>query len=69
MMTPDDGGFWASARARALLSGRPFVTPDLVKDVSMDVLRHRVIRSFEAEAESITSEEIIQRVCDAVEVP
>jgi len=58
-----------AARAHAFLRGRGFVTPEDVKAVGADVLRHRLILSFEAEAESVTAEEIIQRVFDAVEVP
>jgi MoxR-like ATPase len=45
------------------------VTPEDVKSVGADVLRHRVILSYEAEAENVTSEEIIQRIFDTVEVP
>jgi MoxR-like ATPase len=59
----------AAARAHAFLKGRGFVTPEDVKAIGPDVLRHRLILSFEAEAESVTSEEIVQRVFDAVEVP
>jgi MoxR-like ATPase len=58
----------AASRARALLYGRAFVTPDLVKDVSMDSLRHRVIRSFEAEAEEVSVEEIIESILNKVPV-
>jgi MoxR-like ATPase len=57
------------ARANAFVEGRGFVTPDDIKQVGMDVLRHRVILSFEAEAENITSEKIIQQLFDSVEVP
>jgi MoxR-like ATPase len=59
----------SAARAHAFLKGRGFVTPEDVKAIGADVLRHRLILSFEAEAESITSEEIIAKVFDAVEVP
>jgi len=59
----------AAARAHAFLRGRGFTTPEDVKAIGPDVLRHRLILSFEAEAESLTSDEIIQRVFDAVEVP
>jgi MoxR-like ATPase len=51
------------------LRGRGFVTPEDIKAIGADVLRHRLILSFEAEAESVTSDEVIQRVFDAVEVP
>ncbi len=57
------------ARANAFLSGRGYVTPEDVKLIGMDVLRHRVIISYEAEAEELTSEDIIQKVFDGIEVP
>ncbi len=59
----------AAARGHAFLQGRGFVTPEDIKAIGPDVLRHRLILSFEAEAESITSDQVIQRVFDAVEVP
>ena len=59
----------AAARGHAFLRGRGFVTPEDVKAVGHDVLRHRLILSFEAEAESVTADELVQRVFDAVEVP
>jgi MoxR-like ATPase len=58
-----------AARARAFLEGRAFVTPHDVKSVGMNVLRHRVITTYEAEAEGLTSENVIQRVFDTVPVP
>ncbi len=58
-----------AARAHAFLRGRGFVTPEDVKAIGYDVLRHRIIPSFEAEAEEITADEIVRRVFDAVEVP
>ncbi len=58
-----------AARARAFLESRAFVTPHDIKSVAMDVLRHRVITTYEAEAEGITSEQVIQRVLDTVPVP
>jgi MoxR-like ATPase len=58
-----------AARAHAFLQGRAYVTPQDIKTVAMDVLRHRVILTYEAEAEDITSEQIIGRVFDSVEVP
>jgi MoxR-like ATPase len=58
-----------AARARAFLDGRAFVTPNDVKRVGMDVLRHRVITTYEAEAEGVTSERVVERVFDAVRVP
>lgn len=59
----------AAAKAHAFLRGRGYVTPEDVKSIGMDVLRHRVILSYEAEAEETTSEQVIQRVLDQVEVP
>jgi MoxR-like ATPase len=58
-----------AARAHAFLRHRGFVTPEDVKAVAYDVLRHRVSLTYEAEAEELTPEKIIQRVFDRVEVP
>jgi MoxR-like ATPase len=58
-----------AARAHAFIRARGYVTPEDVKSVGPDVLRHRVILSFEAEAENVKPEEIVQRIFDAVEVP
>jgi MoxR-like ATPase len=57
------------ARAHAYLAGRGYVLPDDVKSIGPDVLRHRIITSFEAEAEEVTSDDIVERVFAAVEVP
>jgi len=57
------------SRAYAFLQGRAFVTPQDIKTVAPDVLRHRLILTYEAEAEDITTDEIIARIFDAVEVP
>ena len=57
------------AKAYAFLHGRGYVTPQDVKSIGMDVLRHRVIVSYEAEAEEITSETVIQKIFDQIEVP
>ena len=58
-----------AGRAHAFLEGRGFVTPKDIKSVGMDVLRHRVITTYEAEAEAITSEQVVQKVFDTVQVP
>jgi MoxR-like ATPase len=58
-----------AARARAFLEGRGYVTPHDIKSVAMDVLRHRVITTYEAEAEGLTSEHVIRKVLDTVPVP
>jgi MoxR-like ATPase len=57
------------ARAHAFIRGRGYVTPEDVKAIGMDVLRHRVITTYEAEAENITPEDIVQKIFDSVEVP
>jgi MoxR-like ATPase len=58
-----------AARAHAFLRHRGFVTPEDVKAVAFDVLRHRIALTYEAEAEELTTEKLIQRVFDRVEVP
>ena len=58
-----------AAKAHALLSGRAFATPDDVKAIALDVLRHRIITTFEAEADDVTSEAIVKHVLDQVKVP
>ncbi len=58
-----------AAKAIAFIQGRGYVTPQDVKTIGMDVLRHRVIVSYEAEAEEKTSEDIIQEIFDNIEVP
>lgn len=58
-----------AARAHAFLRGRGYVTPEDVKAIGMDVFRHRIIVTYEAEAEDLTSEDIVKRVFDGVEVP
>ena len=62
-------GLVLAAKAWAFLEGRGFVTPQDVKNIGMDVLRHRVIVSYEAEAEEVSSEDIISRIFDTVPVP
>ncbi|MGB8656356.1 MAG: MoxR family ATPase [Candidatus Zixiibacteriota bacterium] len=58
-----------AAKAHAFLKGRGYVTPEDIKAIGMDVLRHRVIVTYEAEAEEITSEDIVKKVFDHIEVP
>ena len=58
-----------AARAHAFLKGRGYVTPEDVKQLAPDILRHRVITTFEAEAQEVTSTQIVQRILDNVEVP
>ncbi len=58
-----------AAKAYAFIQGRGYVTPQDVKSIGMDVLRHRVIVSYEAEAEEKTSEDIVKKVFDEIQVP
>ncbi len=58
-----------ASRAHAFLRGRTYVTPDDVKAIAPDVLRHRVLTTYEAEAEQVTSDIIVKRVLDTVEAP
>jgi len=57
------------AKANALLNGRGYVIPDDVRDVGYDILRHRLILTYEAQAEDITPEDVIDKVFKGVEVP
>jgi MoxR-like ATPase len=58
-----------ASRAHAFLGGREFVSPHDVKSVAMDILRHRVIVSYEAEAEERTPEDLIQAILENMEIP
>ena len=58
-----------AARARAFLSHRGYVTPEDVKEVGPDVLRHRIVLTYEAEAERMTADQVVKRVFEVVEVP
>jgi MoxR-like ATPase len=58
-----------AARGHAFLRGRGYVTPDDVKQIAHDVLRHRIIITYEAEAEEVSSETVVQRILDQIEVP
>ncbi len=58
-----------AARANAFLVGRAYVTPQDVKDVALDILRHRVLLTYEAEAEETTSDDVIRKVLESVPVP
>ena len=57
------------SKAYAFLQGRGYVTPQDVKTIGFDVLRHRIITSYEAEAEGLSSDAIIQKIFDNIEVP
>jgi MoxR-like ATPase len=58
-----------AARGRALLNGRGYVIPQDVKDVAMDILRHRVILTYEAAAEERSTEDLLQQILETVEIP
>jgi len=58
-----------AARAHAFLRGRAYTTPDDVKALAHDVLRHRIVTTYEAEAEELTTDDLIDRVLDGVDVP
>jgi MoxR-like ATPase len=58
-----------ASRAHAFLRGRAFVTPDDVKAIAPDVLRHRVLTTFEAEADGVTADDVVARVLERVAVP
>jgi MoxR-like ATPase len=58
-----------AAKAHAFLKGRGYITPEDVKAIGHDVLRHRILITYEAEAEEVTSDDIVTKIFDAVEVP
>ena len=58
-----------AARANAFLAGRGYVTPQDVKEIAYDILRHRVILTYEAEAEEKTPDDVVKKVLDSVPVP
>ena len=58
-----------AAKGEALLSGRGYVTPEDVKSIALDVLRHRVLLTYEADAETITPDKVLGQILDAIEVP
>ncbi len=58
-----------AGKALAFLKGRGFVTPEDIKDIGFDVLRHRVLTTYDADAQEMTSDDIIRQIFDGVEVP
>jgi MoxR-like ATPase len=58
-----------AAKAHAFLRGRGFVTPEDIKTIAPDVLRHRIITTYEAEAENITTDHLVHRILDHTPVP
>ena len=61
--------FSEASRAVAFLRGRGYVVPEDVKEIARDVLRHRVLLTYEAEAENVTSDTVVERILERVEVP
>jgi MoxR-like ATPase len=61
--------FSEASRAVAFLRGRGYVVPEDVKEIAKDVLRHRVLLTYEAEAENVTSDTVVERILERVEVP
>jgi MoxR-like ATPase len=62
-------GIDRAARAHAWLAGRDFVGPEDIQAITSDVLRHRIVLSFEAEADGVDTNSVIQRILDGVGVP
>ena len=58
-----------AARAHAFIEGRGYATPDDIKAVAHDVLRHRIVTTYEAEAEELTTDDLIDRVLEGVDIP
>ena len=58
-----------AAKAQAFLQRRGYVTPEDVRAIGMDVLRHRVMVTYEAEAEEVTSEDVVRKILNQIEVP
>ena len=58
-----------AAKAYAFLNGRGYVTPEDIKTIGPDVLRHRVLLSYEAEAQNVTADQVVKQIFDAVDVP
>jgi MoxR-like ATPase len=62
-------GLFIASQAEALINGRNFVTPQDVKNVALDVLRHRILLGYEAEAENLSSDSIIKKILEEIAVP
>jgi MoxR-like ATPase len=58
-----------AARAHAFIRHRAYVTPDDIKAIALDVMRHRVVVTYEAEAEEVTSDDVVRRVFEYLPVP
>ena len=58
-----------AARCVAFMRGRGFVTPDDIKEIGVDVLRHRIVLSYEAEADGLTADDVVKEIFESVEIP
>ena len=58
-----------AAKVKAMMEGRAFVTPQDIKDVALDILRHRIILSYEAEADNMGADDVVQKILNGVDVP
>ena len=58
-----------AARAQAFMEHRAYVTPEDIRTIAMDILRHRIIPTYEAEAENITSEDLVEKIMSTIQVP
>jgi MoxR-like ATPase len=58
-----------TARAHAFLQGRAYATPDDVKAMAHDVLRHRIVTTYEAEAQELTTDDLVDRILEGIEIP
>jgi MoxR-like ATPase len=58
-----------ASKAKAFLNGRGYVTPQDIRSVGFDILRHRILLSYEAEAENLTSDDIIGKIFDKIDIP
>ena len=61
--------FSEASRAVAFLRGRGYVVPEDVKEIAKEVLRHRILLTYEAEAENVTTDAVVERILERVEVP
>ncbi len=58
-----------AAKSNAFIEGRPYVTPQDIKDVALNILRHRLVLTYEAEAEELTTDDVVAKILDGVRVP
>ena len=68
-MAPDKDATFMARALELAERGRGFVTPDDIKSIALDILRHRVVLSYEAEAAGVNNDDIVTRIVEGVEVP